>query len=427
MKPFDETDLAAYHLGDLPSPRARLLEKALRTDANLAAESEVYASMLRNFKDHASLEVDEDTVERNWQRIQYRLPRYSAPVPFSSQRLVAFAATGLTLVAAVFYVYSRSVVRVFPPTEPMAVAPTARPLPPPTVGEPPAVVLPVPSHHRQSFSIMVRRSRLIAMAELPEALIARNVDSPRVTSPSKDAVPALRSTPSAPPSLPLVSSAPSVSNEPASNAPMSESGTTNRYRRNGPARHHEHTTDVTLAMGGVLIPARSLDAGSATQVAGASHAVSALGSFHQQWRPLAGYRATLSYSRPDFNFENSSYGGVHINARIYEVAGTYVVQGLHRGFLSTAVEAGAGLMTILPTDNTSYTRTDRRVAAIAGATAEIALSKHVALHAGYRLQVFHAPNFQVSSSAFPLPTPVVASTLFSNEPSLGLTYHFFRK
>ncbi len=75
MKPFDETDLAAYHLGDLPSRRARLLEKALRTDANLAAESEVYESMLRNFKDHAPLEVDEDIVERNWQRIQNRLPR----------------------------------------------------------------------------------------------------------------------------------------------------------------------------------------------------------------------------------------------------------------------------------------------------------------------------------------------------------------
>ncbi len=92
-----------------------------------------------------------------------------------------------------------------------------------------------------------------------------------------------------------------------------------------------------------MVPTRSLNAGSATQVDGASHAVSALGSFHQQWRPLAGYRVTVSYSRPDFNFENSSYGGAHINARIYEVAGTYVVQGPHRGFLSTTVEAGAGL------------------------------------------------------------------------------------
>ncbi len=80
-------------------------------------------------------------------------------------------------------------------------------------------------------------------------------------------------------------------------------------------------------------------------------------------------------------------------------------------------------MTILPADYSSSTTTDRRVAAIGAATAEVALSKHVSAQAGYRLQVFHAPDFQVSSTAFPLPTPVAASTLFSNEPSLGITYH----
>lgn len=426
MKPFDEIDLAAYHLGDLSPRRARLLEEALQADARLAAESEVYASMLRNFKGHASLDVDEDTVDRNWRRIQSRLPRYGMPLRLSPRHMFAVAATGLTFVAAAIYVRTHLVAPVSPAAQPTVEAPAATRQH--MIEEAPAIVANPPAHGRHVPSKRSELSRLIADAKVLTPLIVPDLDSPRAASQDKDRVTAPR--PAPPPTqspVPLVSSTPPSSNEAAGNARMAQSGTTKGHRRNGFSQHHEHTTDVTLAMGGVLMPTRSLNAGGATQVTGGTHAVSAIGSFHQQWRPLAGYRLTASYTRPDFNFENSSYGGVHINARIYELAGTYVVQGPRRGFLSTAVEAGAGLMTILPTESALYTKTDRRVAAIVGATAEVALSKHVAVQAGYRLQVFHSPNFQVSGSLFPLPTPVAASTLFSNEPSLGITYRFSRK
>jgi hypothetical protein len=177
-------------------------------------------------------------------------------------------------------------------------------------------------------------------------------------------------------------------------------------------------------MGGFLVPTRSLNAGGATQVVGASHAVSALGILPSAVpsTPRLSRRGLLQ--PPRFDFDNGNYGDAHVNGRIYEVAATYVVQGPHHGFLATAVEAGAGLMTILPTDGLS---SFRRATAIVGATTDIAISRHVAIQAAYRLQIFHAPDFQLSGSAFPLPTPVNASTLISNEPSLGITYRFSRR
>ncbi len=101
-------------------------------------------------------------------------------------------------------------------------------------------------------------------------------------------------------------------------------------------------------MGGMLIGSRDVTSNGTTHSQSATHAVSAIASFHQQLRPAIGYRVTASYARPDFQYESAN-GQSQINGSVYEVAGTYVFQGPHHGRVSTGVEGGAGLMTILPT------------------------------------------------------------------------------
>ncbi len=103
MKPFNETDLVAYHLNELSPRRKRALEKALREDPALATESEAYAKMLHSFKGATPLDVDEEIVDRNWNRLWSKLPRQ----PLRSARFhrwfipvltgigLAFAATSL--------------------------------------------------------------------------------------------------------------------------------------------------------------------------------------------------------------------------------------------------------------------------------------------------------------------------------------------
>jgi hypothetical protein len=108
---------------------------------------------------------------------------------------------------------------------------------------------------------------------------------------------------------------------------------------------------------------------------------------------------------------------------VYELAATYVVQGPHRGGLSTSAEAGGGVMAVLPTVPDSETSYNLRGAAVVGVAAEVALSKHLGIHLGYRAQVFKGPDFQYSGTD----KSIVGTTFLSNEPTVGITYRFHSK
>jgi hypothetical protein len=137
-----------------------------------------------------------------------------------------------------------------------------------------------------------------------------------------------------------------------------------------------------------------------------------------------GYRVAFSYTRPDFLYNYSAPGttgsGIDIDGRVYELAATYVVQGPHTQRLSTAVEAGGGLMGFQADPKRSDASSNLRGAAVAGVSAEIALTKEMAIHLGYRAQVFKGPDFRYSGNVIPLST----ATLFSNEPLVGITFRF---
>jgi hypothetical protein len=191
--------------------------------------------------------------------------------------------------------------------------------------------------------------------------------------------------------------------------------------------HHDYPTDLTFAMGGTLIGTREVTGSdAAVHTVGATHAISALAAFHQQLSPAVGYRVAVSYTRPDFQYAlktaTTNSGQQEIDGRIYELAATYVVRGPHRGRLSTSAEAGGGLMAILPTLQNTETSSNFRGAGIVGVSADIALSKHVGLHAAYRAQVFKGPDFHDS-----VDKNVASTTLFSNEPMVGITYRFHSK
>jgi hypothetical protein len=161
-----------------------------------------------------------------------------------------------------------------------------------------------------------------------------------------------------------------------------------------------------------------------------TNAVGALASFHQQFSPWVGYRITTTYSRPTFEATsgtstssgNYSTGAFAIAQSIYELSGTYTVQGPRHGRLSTSVEAGASLLAFssinpypIPTTNIH----SFRAAAVAGVGSELALSKHWALRAEYRAQLYKPPAFYTSNSS-----PTSGNTTLSSNPIFGITYHF---
>ena len=57
MKRFDDEDLVAHYLHELPPRKADVLERALQTDPTLAARYEAYATMLRAFKAGAATDI----------------------------------------------------------------------------------------------------------------------------------------------------------------------------------------------------------------------------------------------------------------------------------------------------------------------------------------------------------------------------------
>jgi hypothetical protein len=174
-----------------------------------------------------------------------------------------------------------------------------------------------------------------------------------------------------------------------------------------------------LALGGTFVTGHSsLTAGNQPRTFTATHAIAAIGSFHQQFRRTLGYRATFSYARPDFAYTYLGSGG-HVNSQVYEAAGTYVLQGPHTRRISTAVDAGAALMTFVPTADPSASYV-YRAAGVLGASADYAFSKHWAARATYRAQLFRIPDFRYNGSG----VPVVTSLVVSHEPAVGIVYRF---
>ncbi len=424
MKPFNETDLVAYHLNELSPRRKRALEKALREDPVLASESEAYAKMLLSFKGAIPLDVDEEIVDRNWNRVWSKLPRRPLrPARFHRWFIPVLTGMGLAFAATTFFLTTRrpapapSTVSFHRPTEPGgSTPPAASPADTPTTTANPSADQRDSGHQVVHLAIPRKPSPYAQLPSTPPRVIASVPHSSDEVIPSVQFLPLAR----VPALLPSFVTPPLITVHPAqaSDGPGSKTSS----KPHSDAIHRERPMDITLAMGGMLIGTRDASSNGSTYSQGATHAVSAIASFHQQLRPAIGYRVTASYARPDFQY-NSENGQSQINGSIYEIAGTYVVQGPHHGRVSTGIEGGAGLMTIVPTVETTNSGKNLRAAAIVGVSADFAVSKHFAIQTSYRMQIFKGPDFQSTGGI----VPAVTTTLISNEPMVGITYRFSDK
>jgi len=444
MKRFDDEDLVAHYLHELAPQKASELESAMQTDPALAARYEAYTTMLRAYKANAAtLVVDEAVMARNWKAMRPALAGARVgPSMLSRWRYPALAGAGLALAATAIFMSTR-------PHE------GGRPTPAAAVQESggPGLSATTTENALAGGVSMGAPSDDLAMAERRYAQergrASRHFTHPLTAAPRdlpgdlpqalrlRTGLPLNTAYAAAPHFIPLASMSlpepPTQSGYPDMFGPAGTAQTTASRRRSksGHVRtgiHHEYPADLTFAMGGTLIGTREASGpGTEVRTLGATHAVTALAAFHQQLRPAVGYRIAVSYSRPDFQYAlrdaTTNSGQRDINGRMYELAATYVVQGPHHGALSTSVEAGGGMMALLPTLSSAETSYNLRGVAVVGVAAEVALTKHLGIHLGYRAQVFKGPDFQYSGTD----KSIVGTTFFSNEPMAGIIYRFHPK
>ena len=451
---IDQDDLIAFHLHELSPPQERALHRVLHTSPTLQSESVAIANTLRAFpKYEPALPLDAAALDRHWQALRPSLPIH-VPPPIAPRSLFP---------RSVFHRWA------FPALAGSALATTAllvalhhgrHTTPPITIAttQSPTSTTASISSAAPSIIASTSDSTLTTSTQNPwvrsqfNSAINNQISNPSSFPPSTPTQAAL-TTPNLPPTEPLtptlptqVSPATKTSTTTATTeAPTSRStnptsaistSPTQLTKLRPPTIHHPHTTDLTLAIFGDLTPDRSStsgDGGSAptgsfTQAT--TPAVGALASFHQQLRPWLGYRITTAYSRPTFEYTvatpDTTGSGIIINERIYEFSGTYVVQGPHRHRISTSAEAGAGLLALLPTDPNGYgegASNTVRPTGVMGVSAELALTRHWALHAGYRALLYKAPTYYSTIFGSDIP-PAPRNITFSNEPVVGITYRF---
>ncbi len=441
--PIDQDDLIAFHLREISPRRERVLRRTLQTNPALALESAAIAATLLAFpKSEAALPIDAALLDRNWLALRSSLALH-VPQPSASRFLSrkwsiltlatsAFAATALVL--ALHHHQQPTTVATIEHSLSTVLAgtPSANPITSLSSGMHPINSTPHPSTINQASNsplTLLRANNQAAFAPTetpspdtsPTAPLPNAVTPPSLTPPSPTTIPAAASTADAT-ALPL----------PAATRPSSIKG------HNSSTLRHSHPADFTLAMFGNFPASNSSSSTSGTGTSAVTqtlsqtgtNAVGALASFHQQFSPWIGYRITTTYSRPTFaaasgtstSSGNYSTGSFAIAQSIYELSGTYTVQGPRHGRLSTSVEAGASMLafsSINPYPIPATNVHSFRAAAVAGIGAELALSKHWALRAEYRTQIYKPPAFYTNNTS-----PTSGNTTLSSNPIFGITYHF---
>ena len=449
---IDQDDLIAFHLRELPRPQKHAVLRALKTNPDLRAESMSIASTLRAFPKHeAPLPLDAATLDRHWLTLRNSLPIHVPPTiaprslfpRWALPTLVGSALAATALIVSLHYNShpSPSILAISKPPS-FAIA-TPQPtnstipfnstvLPNTTVPSSSAVSSDGTATHRPAPTARLSHSPFVSHPIPQPPNTSAQIPSAQTQTSSNQPIPQPIITP--PPTTPSPASTTQQPSSLSSTTPTS-SAALSSLRSSHP--HHDHTTDLTLAVLANLTPSRSFTANQGTGPSAViasltqstTPAIGALASFHQQLRPWLGYRVTASYSQPTFEYTYSlaagSSNGNIVDENAYELSGTYVIQGPHHHRISTAAEAGAGLLALLPASpNLSAVPVANayRAAAVFGASAELALTKHLALHAGYRALLYKGPAAALTYGSITPTTP--GNLTLTSEPVIGLTYRF---
>ena len=427
MRPFDESELIAYHLHELPPQQEQELRQALHNDPTLAAESVSIESMLAEYKNHTPINVDAHALDRSWHAVRHALPRIPvAPSPLFRWRLPIFAGAGFAVAVPIFLAVHHPIDPALQQQNPSAsIADATVPASTsPTISEEQRVVTLAPSSRvfHASERVMTPARSVSRTAISTEPGLSLQPDTTKLRASAE---------PVSGPPLPITSLEPSAvaSASQSSSSSMSMATTpTQKAKATRNGARHATETDLTLSIGGTFIGTRGKIENGFNKAEGANHSVATIGSLHQQFRPLVGYRVAISYTRPDFRYNSSTSTSTtssqYIYSSVYELAGTYVVRGPHHGRLSTYAEAGAGMMAFLPRFTDTGNDYNISPAGIVGVSAEVPVSKHFGVRAAYRAQVFKGPDFHASPAIYPLANSAI---LISQEPSVGITYRFTQK
>lgn len=440
---LNQEDLIAFHLHELSLPQERALHRVLRTNPALQAESLAIASTLRAFPKHeAALPLDAAALDRNWQSLRNALPVLApAAIPtrtlFPCWAFPALAASALATTAVILTLHhtTNATPATIATNRSISSANTTPPAPNPASTSDSALS----SSPFAPFSVptpsSIRHTPLVghgSQQPYPTFAAISPTSAPAAPPTGTNPPQAIISSPS---ETPAANASIATTQQPQSQpaptfTPISETRGHTRI-------HHHHSTDITLAVLGNISSARPFTAtqgtGSSAVIASLTQSttpsIGVLASFHQQFSPWRGYRATASYSQPTFEYTYSlaadSSSGNIVDENAYELSGTYVVEGPHHRRISTAAEAGAGLLALLPASpNLSSVPVVNayRPAAVFGAYAEFTLTRRLALHAGYRALLYKGPSAALTYGSIVPTTP--GNLTFGSEPVVGLTYRF---
>ena len=440
---IDQDDLIAFHLHELSPPQERALRRVLHTHSGLRSESLAIASTLRAFpKLEPSLPLDSAALDRHWNTLRDSLPIHVPPATasrnpfartlFTRWAFPTLAASALAATALFLSLHHNS----HPAPSTLAIA-----TPPPLAAIPANAVpssSPVPTFDSvptdsSVSTISISRTPFLNNST-PQAAItipsspfqAQPTPNPPITQP----IPASPSAEASPANTRIATNQQSTSLTPTPPPPVGPG-----QPRPASRIHHSHITDVTFAAFANLTPTRSFTSTTGTGASAvsipysqaASPSFGVLASFHQQFRPWLGYRITATHSAPSFEYTYSptasGAAGIVVPENVFELSATYVVQGPHHRRLSTSAEAGAGVLDFHPTNPNVILGVSNslRSTAVLGISAELALTKHLSLHAGYRALLYKSPPAYLTYDVN-IPTP--GNLTLSNEPVLGVTYRF---
>jgi hypothetical protein len=443
---IDQDDLIAFHLRELPRQQKLAVLRALQNNPNLRAESMAIASTLRAFPKHeAPLPLNTAALDRHWLTLRRSLPIHVPPAIaprslFSRWAIPTLAASALAATALILSLHHN------PHTNPSTLATSKSPSF--AITTPQLTKSAVPSdstvhpYTAVPSNVAVSTNGAITRRSSPTANLSHSpfndhlIPQPPTTSlqtqtSNNQPIPQPIITP------PLTASSPASTTQQPSSLSSTTPTPSTALSNLPPSRpHHDHTTDLTLSALGNLTPDRSFTstAGAGVSAVTASYTQSttpsfgALASFHQQLRPWLGYRLTGSYSHPTFEYTYSTTlggSGNIVKERIYELSATYVVQGPHRHRITTSAEAGAALLAFHPTNpnqSISPPHATNLPAGVFGVSAELALTRHLALHAGYRALLYDIPaNYPTYGATVP---SAPGNLTLTSEPVAGITYRF---
>jgi hypothetical protein len=435
---IDQDDLIAFHLHELSPQQELALHRVLESSPSLQAESLAIAATLHAFPKHEPSPTNLNAAaasNRIWQSLRPNLTAYipAAATPLAFLKL-PMARWAIPTAAAAVFASTALILTLHhkQPTKPTTVATNTKPLA--SVASSPFVPTePVPVSTTNSIAPNVASpiaralhrpspSAQQSFAQLP-ALPPKPLEKQPYALPPFAILPSSQTAPAFPNTNPASLSPQSLPPETANSTSASTASSAQLSEGRLPKVYHPHPADLTLAVFGNLADSH---ASTSTFLQEESKVVGVLASYHQQLHPLLGYRITTTYSRSAFTYTNVAPNT--ISEGIYELSGTYTVQGPHSRRINSSLEAGGGLVafsSINPYQSTTANTHTFRPAAVIGAATELALSKHWALRAEYRALFYRTPDIYPSHyPANGTPTPGNVALTFSSQPTIGITYRF---